>query len=188
MRVTLQLQEESLLNLASQQSDVAWAQLVSQHQEAVFRLAYLILGDAAEAEEAAQDAFVKAYLSLDKFDMKRPFRPWLMQIVRNNARNRQRSLSRYAAAVRNWWQSQRVDDQDVLNQDDSQLLWQAVRQLPTSSQELIYLRYFLGMSEAETAVTLNIKSGTVKSRTHRALKRLRGHYSGRFFVNWWNGR
>ena len=161
------------MELVKQQDDAAWTQIVRQHQEAVFRLAYLILGDAAEAEETAQDAFVKAYLSLDKFDVKRPFRPWLMQIVRNTARNRQRSLSRYATAVRNWWQSQRVDVQPELSQDDSQLLWQAVRQLPMTSQELIYLRYFVGMSEAETAVTLNIKPGTVKSRSHRALKRLR---------------
>ena len=161
------------MKLVKQRDDAAWSQIMRQHQEAVFRLAYLILGDAAEAEEAAQDAFVKAYLSLDKYDVKRPFRPWLMQIVRNTARNRQRSLSRYAAAVRNWWHSQRVDVQTDMAQDDSQLLWQAVRQLPMASQELIYLRYFLGMSEAEAAVTLNIKPGTVKSRSHRALKRLR---------------
>lgn len=139
----------------------------------MFRLAYLILGDASEAEEAAQDAFVKAYLALDKFDRKRPFRPWLMQITRNCVRNRQRSLSRYATAVRNWWQLQRTDETAEPNRDDAQLLWEAVRKLPTAAQELIYLRYFLGMSEMETAVTLNIAPGTVKSRAHRALKRLR---------------
>ena len=162
------------MNLARQRDETAWAQLVGRHQEAVFRLAYLILGNAAEAEEAAQDAFVRAFLSLNSFDSERPFRPWIMQIVRNSARNRQRSLSRYAAAVRSWWQSQGVAaHHSAPNRDDAQLLWQAVRCLPAVSQELIYLRYFLGMSEAETAEILNIASGTVKSRAHRTLKRLR---------------
>lgn len=122
----------------------------------------------------AQDAFVQAFLSLDKFDTERPFRPWLMQIARNRARNRQRSLQRYAVAIRNWWQTKRMDVAPAPNQDDAQLLWQAVQQLPAAAQELVYVRYFLGMSEAETAVTLNIAAGTVKSRSHRALKRLRG--------------
>lgn len=139
----------------------------------MFRLAYLILGDAAEAEEAAQDAFVQAYLSLARFDVARPFRPWIMQITRNVARNRQRSMRRYAAAVRRWWQSNATPLETDLPRDDAQLLWQAVRRLPAAAQEVIYLRYFLGMSEAETAVSLDIAQGTVKSRAHRALQRLR---------------
>jgi len=171
--VRITISEQSLLILARERDEVAWAHLVSQHQEAVFRLAYLILGDVAEAEEVAQDAFVRAYLSLHKFDTTRPFRPWLMQIARNSARNRHRSLRRYAAAVKNWWQFKGMEAYVMPNQEDAHLLWQAVQQLPTVAQELVYLRYFLGLSEAETAVTLNIAPGTVKSRSHRALKRLR---------------
>ncbi|MCA9922146.1 MAG: sigma-70 family RNA polymerase sigma factor, partial [Anaerolineales bacterium] len=165
--------DQDLLRLVQGQDETAWAHLVSRHQEAVFRLAYLILGDAAEAEEAAQDAFVQAYLSLDRFDAERPFRPWMMQIVRNVARNRQRSMRRYAAAVRRWWQSHAIPLEADLPHDDAQLLWQAVRRLPAAAQEVIYLRYFLGMSEVETAASLNIAPGTVKSRAHRALQRLR---------------
>jgi RNA polymerase sigma-70 factor, ECF subfamily len=155
------------------QNNAAWTELIHRHQDAVFRLAYLILGDAAEAEEAAQDAFVRAYLNLGSYDAERPFRPWLMQIGANVARNHRRSLGRYAAAVRSWWQTRGEKSTVDLPSDDAQLLWQAVKQLSQTAQEVVYLRYFLEMSESETADILGIASGTVKSRLHRALKRLR---------------
>jgi RNA polymerase sigma-70 factor (ECF subfamily) len=162
----------NLIAQARQGDNAAWEVLVRQHQEAAFRLAYLMLGDAAEAEEAAQDALVRAYLALDRFDESRPFRPWLLSIVANLARNRRRTLGRYWAMVQRWWQvnegSSAAD-----RQDDANLLWQAVRQLRPAAQEIIYLRYFLALSEAETAEVLHIRPGTVKSRLHRALQQLR---------------
>lgn len=145
---------------------------MAAHQQPVFRLAYLILGDGAEAEEVAQDVFVRAYFALDRFDESRPLRPWLLQITRNLARNRQRSLGRYWAAVQRWWQHEPEITTTAVERQESQLLWQAVRQLRPSAQEIIYLRYFLEMSEAETAVVLGVQPGTVKSRLHRALKQL----------------
>ena len=146
--------------------------LYNEYREAVFRLAYLLLGDAAEAEEAAQDAFVRAYLALDRFDEERPFRPWLLSIVANLARNRRRSLGRYWGMVQRWWQANEVTTSPE-RRDDADLLWQAVRQLRPVAQEIIYLRYFLALSEAETADVLHIRPGTVKSRLHRALQQLR---------------
>jgi RNA polymerase sigma-70 factor (ECF subfamily) len=150
---------------------------VYAHQEAAFRLAYLILGDAAEAEEAAQEAFVRAYLSLDRFDESRPFRPWLLKITTNVARNRRRSLGRYWAAVQRWWQANpesMASSSGMAQRTESELLWQAVQRLRPAAQEIIYLRYFLELSEAETAAALDLPPGTVKSRLHRALKQLKG--------------
>lgn len=161
---------------AARQGDVsAWGVLVRQYQQPVFRLAYLILGNAEDAEEIAQDAFIRAFHSLDSFDVERPLRPWLMQITRNLARNRQRSARRYLAAVQRWWQKTPVKETTPPpeQKEDVQLLWQAVQTLRLSAQEIIYLRYFLEFSEAETAVALEIKPGTVKSRTSRALAQLR---------------
>ena len=77
----------------------AWEALVGGYQAPVFRLAYLILGDAADAEDVAQEAFVRAYLALARFDAARPLRPWLLSITANLARNRRRSLGRYWAAM-----------------------------------------------------------------------------------------
>lgn len=166
--------EAILIQQARQGDAVAWEMLVRQHQEAAFRLAYLLLGDPADAEEVAQDAFVRAYLALARFDVARPFKPWLLQITRNLAKNRQRSLSRYWQMAKRWWQEQEPPSESApVSQDDATLLWQAVQQLRPAAQEVIYLRYFLEMSEAETAAALNIPAGTVKSRLHRALGQLK---------------
>jgi RNA polymerase sigma-70 factor (ECF subfamily) len=160
---------------AQQDDAAAWEQIVRRYQQPIFRLAYLILGDAAEAEDTAQEAFVRAYLWLDKFDEHRAFRPWVMQITRNLARNRRRSLGRYWANLRRWWQQQPepVKPSPPQRRASAQLLWQAVRQLKPAWQEVVYLRYFLELSEAETAETLEIAPGTVKSRLHRALAALK---------------
>ncbi len=67
---------------------------MAAHQEIAFRTAYLVLGDAAEAQDAAQEAFVKAYRALDRFREGAAFRPWLLRIVANTARNRRRAAGR----------------------------------------------------------------------------------------------
>lgn len=85
----------------------AYGALVTMHQAAAFRVAYLLLGSAADAEDATQDGLVRAYLALGRFREGEPFRPWLLQVVGNEARNRRRArgrregmLGRAIAAVR----------------------------------------------------------------------------------------
>lgn len=169
--------EADLIIRARQGDERAWEQLVRQHQEPVFRLAYLVLGsgDAAEAGDIAQESLIRAYLKLDQYDEERPFRPWLLSIAANLARNRRRSLGRYWAAVQRLWQAspEPVSTNRYEEREKAQALWMAVRRLRPAEQEIIYLRYFLALSEAETATALEVAPGTVKSRTHRALKRLR---------------
>jgi RNA polymerase sigma-70 factor, ECF subfamily len=167
--------DADLILQARRGNDAAWTQLMRLHQESVFRLAYLILGDADEAEDVAQDSFIRAYQKLDQFDEQRPFRPWLLQICKNLARNRQRSLSRYWRAAQRFFQAHpdaHIVAAHTEQAAEAQVLWRAVRSLRPAAQEIIYLRFFLELSEAETAVSLNIAPGTVKSRTHRALKQL----------------
>jgi DNA-directed RNA polymerase specialized sigma24 family protein len=69
---------------------------VRGYQEVAFRTAYLITGDASEAEKATQEAFVKAYRALGRFRSGAPFRPWLLAIVANEARNQRRAAARRA--------------------------------------------------------------------------------------------
>ncbi len=76
---------------------MAYEELVRLHQGIAFRTAYLVTRNAADAEEAAQDGFVKAYRALGRFRRGAPFRPWLLQIVGNEARNRGRSAGRRSA-------------------------------------------------------------------------------------------
>ncbi|MGE5603199.1 MAG: RNA polymerase sigma factor [Nitrososphaerales archaeon] len=154
---------------------VAWDALVAEHQQDAFRLAYLYLGDAAEAEDVSQEAFVRAFRAFHRFDRSRPFRPWLLTIVANLARNRRRALGRYLAAWRRLAEttSDRAATGGQAESWRSQALWQAVRRLSRQDQEVIYLRYYLELPESETASILQIAPGTVKSRLHRGLARLR---------------
>lgn len=171
--------EASLIQLARQNNPASWEQLIHRYQEPVFRLAYLLLGDSAEADDVAQETFIRAYLSLASFDTTRPLRPWLLQITANLARNRRRSWGRYWEALRRFWQSQLNEEENdalqaTVGQQQAQSLWQAVRRLRREYQETVYLRYFLELSEAEVAEVLQVAPGTVKSRLHRAIKQLRG--------------
>ena len=170
--------DAEIIHRARQGDETAWRALVHEHQTAIFRLAYLLLGDADAAEDVAQETFVRAYRYLDRFDSTRPLRPWLLQITRHQAANQRRSVRRYLAALSRWWQvtaaAKYVDAEKVLEPvTDADLLWQAVRTLSTNDQEVIYLRHFLALSVNETAVALDIAEGTVKSRLARALTRLR---------------
>lgn len=158
----------------------AWEALVQTHQQAAFRLAYLLLADSGEAEDVAQEAFLRAYRAMDRFDETRPFRPWLLRITANLARNRKRSLGRYwhalARAARrdpDSFAEARAWDPNDHGSLQAARLWQAVRRLSEKDQRVVYLRYFLDYSEAEMAETLEIARGMVKSRLHRALGRLR---------------
>jgi len=135
-----------------------------------------MLGDADEAADVTQEAFINAYKARDRYDPSRPVRPWLMRICANLARNRRRSISRYFAALRRLLAGEpepMTAAEHSVKSIDAQALWQAVRRLSASDQEVIYLRYFLDMPEAEMAMALNVAQGTVKSRLHRALGRLR---------------
>jgi RNA polymerase sigma-70 factor, ECF subfamily len=169
--------ESDLIARARQGDAMAWEHLVRQHQEAVFRLAYLLLSDADDAEDVAQECFIRAFAALDRFDTSRPLRPWLLRIASNLARNRRRAIGRYLAAARRillFMPDAVVTIEGQSTQRwESRALWQAVRRLNTVDQQVIYLRYFLDLSEAEMAAALNVAAGTVKSRLHRAIARLR---------------
>jgi RNA polymerase sigma-70 factor (ECF subfamily) len=169
------LDEASLIQKAVEQDEAAWEALMRAHQEAVFRLAYLFTGDTHDAEDVTQEAFIRAFRHIGQFEAGRAFRPWVLSIAANLARNRLRGISRYLAAL------QRLARRDPTfisattpnAPGEGRALWQDVRCLSLDDQQVIYLRYFLDLSEAETAAALQIPPGTVKSRLHRALKRLR---------------
>jgi RNA polymerase sigma-70 factor (ECF subfamily) len=87
--------EATLVRHAANGDAAAWEPLVLAHQEAVFRLAYLLRGDPDDAEDIAQETFQRAWSYLRRFDPARPLRPWLLSIASNLASNRRRSAGRY---------------------------------------------------------------------------------------------
>ena len=156
----------------------SYDQLVREHQGIAFRTAYVITGSAADAEEVVQDAFVKAYRARGRFRSGAPFRPWLLAIVANEARNRRRATGRQArlslqlAEERPSGGAAPSPEVALLAREERAELLAAVDRLGEEQRAAIACRYFLGLSEAETAAVLGCRPGTVKSRLSRALARL----------------
>jgi RNA polymerase sigma-70 factor (ECF subfamily) len=151
---------------------------VHAHQGIAFRTAYLITANAADAEDAAQSGFVKAYYALNRFRAGAPFRPWLLQIVANEARNRRRSAGRRVqlavrAEAAGSGGAAPSPEATVLAGEQREALLAAVNELRDEDREVIALRYFLDLSEEDTATALGIPRGTVKSRLSRALEKLK---------------
>ena len=176
------LDESDLIGRAKRGDTHAYEDLMYAHQGIAFRTAYVIAGNAADAEEAAQDGFVKAWRALGRFREGAPFRPWLLRIVANEARNRRRSAGRRthlalrAAAEQPSGDAAPSPEAALLSAEQRETLLAAVNELSEDQRTVISLRYFVGLSEHETAEALGLPIGTVKSRTARALERLRESY------------
>jgi RNA polymerase sigma factor (sigma-70 family) len=176
------LDESDLIRRAKRGDEHAYEELVHAYQGIAFRTAYVIARNAAEAEEAAQDAFVKAWRALGRFRDGAPFRPWLLRIVANEARNRVRAAGRRAhLALRAATEEPSggaapSPEATYLSAEQRAALLAAVNDLPEDQRTVVSLRYFLGLSEQEVAETLDVPQGTVKSRSARALERLRETY------------
>ena len=170
------MDESTLIRHAAHGDASAWEPLVLAHQEAVFRLAYLLLGDPDDAEDTAQETFLRAWNHLKRFDQTRPLRPWLLSIAANLARNRRRSAGRYFAALTRAFRNEpgpaSVEEKGAQSMEANDL-WKAVQSLNLPDQQVVYLRYFLDLSVSETAEVLQVAEGTVKSRLSRALEKLR---------------
>lgn len=193
--------DELALVRCAQRGDVAaFETLVRRYQEIAFRTAYLITGDPGDAEDAAQTGFLKAWRALDRFEPDparrrsprprptlavspgphhTPFRPWLLQIVANEARNRRTARGRHPTL-----ELGDIDERSVAERAPSpeaatlaterdEALVAALNSLSPDDRRVIACRYFLELSEAETAETLGVPRGTVKSRLFRALRRTR---------------
>ena len=154
----------------------AFATLVARHRPAAHRTAWL-LGAGDDAEDAVQEAFAKAFRHLDRFREAADFKPWLLSIVANETRNLRRSGLRRAARedfVRNGVAMlDRSPEEAALASATREGLLAAVKGLPERDRAVIVCRYFLDLSEAETADVLGLPRGTVKSRHARALAKLR---------------
>ena len=171
--------DSELFTRAQRGDTAAYEEIVQRYQQVAFRTAYVITGSAADAEDAAQEGFVKAYRALDRFRPGAEPRPWLLRIVANEARNRVRSSQRrhglelrVAGGFRPGDAAPSPEAAAVASEDRSRLLG-FVNALSDEDRQVIASRYFLELSGEETAAALGIPEGTVKSRLSRALARLR---------------
>ena len=174
------LDEAELVGRARRGDLEAWETLVRRYQGIAFRTAYVLAGNAADAEEAAQDGFVKAHRALGRFRRGAALKPWLLRIVANEARNRRRSAARRerlalraAAAEDRPGDAVPSPEAALLARESHEQLLAAVERLSEEHRDAVACRYFLELSEDETAAALGIRKGTVKSRLSRALAQLR---------------
>jgi RNA polymerase sigma factor (sigma-70 family) len=172
------LDDRELVARAKRGDADAYEELVHSYQGIAVRTAYLVSGNAADAEDAAQEAFVKAYRALWRFRPGAPFKPWLLRIVANEARNRRRSAGRRAVLALRATQEPPGEaapspEAVLLGSERREQLVAALNRLADRDREALACRYFLDLSEAETAAALGVRPGTVKSRLSRALERLR---------------
>ncbi len=170
--------DDRLLLSRSLDGDVdAFGELVRRHQRAALRLAAVIIGSTEEANDIVQDAFVKTHTRLSSYRARGSVRSWMLRIVANEAKNHGRGRAR----------RRRRDDRDVrmtrtlspgadveaIRRLDQDAAMHALRRLGDSDRDVLSCRFVVGLDEAETAAVLDLPRGTVKSRTSRALGRLR---------------
>lgn len=154
----------------------AFGELVERYQSVAQRAAYVVSGR-VDIEETVQEAFARAFVTLGRLRAGEAFRPWLVAIVVNEARNRLRSRSRREVLHARLGHvlplpAPSVEEQALVAAERRAVL-DVVNRLSENDRLVISYRYFLDLSEAEMAQALSCPPGTVKSRLHRALTRLR---------------
>jgi RNA polymerase sigma-70 factor, ECF subfamily len=157
--------EPALVHAAQRGSAEAFAELFRRHWPRAHRAAWLVVHDATAAEDVAQEAFLAAVRSLDRFDRRRPFGPWLHRIVVNRAIDyaRARELRREVADA---GVEPAVFDRPDAPGDD---VLGALAALPPDQRAVIVMRHLLGFTPGEIAAALGLPRGTVNSRLRRGL-------------------
>lgn len=177
LRRETRLDDAALVERALGGDQGAYAHLVRRYQQVAFRVAFLVTGSATDAEDAAQNGFIKAFGALSRFDRARPFRPWLLRVVANEARNGVRSRIRYedARLTLSLQPKPTIEspEDSIVADESKRILLRTLNGMKEIDRMVLACRYLLDLSEAETAHVLDCRVGTVKSRTARALRRLR---------------
>lgn len=171
------MEQRDLVERARRGDGEAFAQLVAPLLGPMLDLARVVSGSAPDAEDIVQESLTRALRALPRFDAERPFRPWFAAIVANQSRNWRRAggrRSRLSARVAALAHPAPVPvDDAALGHDEGTLVVALVQGMEPRDREVLGLRYLVGLSERETADALGCSPGTVKSRTARALQRVR---------------
>jgi RNA polymerase sigma-70 factor (ECF subfamily) len=164
--------DAALVRAASSGSEAALDSLFQRHWRHAYRTAYLVCHDPAAAEDIAQEAFVAAVRSLERFDRRRPFEPWLRRIVVNRAIDWTRMrAARRESPTEQLPELAAPSDEPGPGRD----LVDALGRLAPDQRAVIVLRYVLDLTPGEIAASLDLPRGTVNSRLRRGLDQMRVH-------------
>jgi len=171
-------EEQALIKEAQAGDTDAFADLVTMHGTLVYNLALRTLGDVQEAEDVAQETFVRAWKALPRFRADARLSTWLYRIATNLCYNRLPRLKRELAALDPDQEIELADERQKVEEAlvSAEMIAQvntAVNQLPESYRLLISLRHMQGLSYAEIADVANLSLGSVKTGIYRARQQLR---------------
>jgi RNA polymerase sigma-70 factor (ECF subfamily) len=180
--MAMQPAEQAWLQQAQQGDDLAFSYLVEAYQRPVYNLCYRMMGNANDAEDAAQETFIRAYKALERYDPSRKFSTWLLSIASNYCidQHRRRKLPTFSVDALD---SPIIPDEGLsveaqMLQDERQVQVTALLEtLPPKDKAAIVMRYWYDYSYEEIAESLSLTVSAVKSRLHRARKDLAGVWS-----------
>ena len=177
--------ERAQLTAARGGDQVAFGELVRTHQSAVYNLAYRMLANRVEAEDAAQETFMRAYSNLDRYDLERPFRTWLLSITSNYCidRLRRRRLTWLSLdeplPPNTALHSEEAEPEDAVIESERNATIQALlTELAPDYRAAVVLHYWYDYSYAEIAGILDTTESAVKSRLFRARQTLAARLAG----------
>jgi RNA polymerase sigma-70 factor (ECF subfamily) len=170
--------DPKILSRAQQGDEMAFNEIVETFQTPVFNLCYRMLGTAEEAEDAAQESFWRAYNAIQKYDPARSFGTWLLSIAAHYCIDQQRRR-RLPVTEMDEIMEETAADTNIPNPEHAAIenehqtqIQELLDTLPELDRAAIVLRYWQDYSEEEISLTLNISISAVKSRLHRARKKL----------------
>ncbi len=157
----------------------AFAEIVYTFQDAVYNLCYRLLGERTEAEDAAQEAFLKAYSNLNRYDSERAFKTWLLTIASNHCIDRLRkrrmtqvSIDEPIPATLSLASSDPLPEHAALSNERSRQIQALLNELSEDYRAAVTLRYWYDYSYAEIAEILQTTESAIKSRLFRARQML----------------
>lgn len=172
-------QERSLVDKTLNGDATAYASIVEAHQNAIYNLAYRMLNQRTEAEEAAQETFMRAYVSLDRYDPARPLRAWLLSITSNYCIDliRKRRLTLLSieeplAPHPSLVSEEPEPEEAALERERDAMIQALLNELQPEYRAAVVLRYWNDLSYVEIAELLNTTESAVKSRLFRARQAL----------------
>jgi RNA polymerase sigma-70 factor (ECF subfamily) len=170
------IEEALLISRARDGDQDAFRQLVERYQGAVYNLAYRMLGDPGDAEDAAQEIFVRIYRQLGRYDPARKFSTWVLAIATNFCIDQLRRRRMQLVPLENiipWARAREAGPEgEAITQEERDEVQRLITQLPEKYRAPLVLRYFEELSCAEIAEVLGMPEGTVKTQIHRARKAL----------------
>jgi RNA polymerase sigma-70 factor, ECF subfamily len=170
------IEEAILISRARDGDQEAFRQLVERYQGAVYNLAYRMLGDPGDAEDAAQEIFVRIYRQLGRYDPARKFSTWTLAIATNYCIDQLRRRRMQLVPLENiipWARARDAGPEgEAITQEQRDEVQRLITQLPEKYRAPLVLRYFDELSCAEIAEVLGMPEGTVKTQIHRARKAL----------------